>query len=95
MIKPKQFSLSQEVTFLREKEMAVINISELHPAGSELFQDSESFLNELNNQEMGSILGNGLVGIITGQISISGGQVTISVGLSIALNNVQVIGFSG
>lgn len=29
--------------------MANINLSELHVAGSELFQDSESFLNELND----------------------------------------------
>ncbi|BAZ53647.1 hypothetical protein NIES4103_63320 [Nostoc sp. NIES-4103] len=29
--------------------MANITLSELHIAGSELFQDSESFLNELNN----------------------------------------------
>lgn len=32
--------------------MADIKITELLPAGSELFQDSESFLNELNEQEM-------------------------------------------
>ena len=29
--------------------MANITLTELHIAGSELFQDSESFLNELNN----------------------------------------------
>jgi hypothetical protein len=29
--------------------MASINLTELHVAGSELFQDSESFLNELND----------------------------------------------
>lgn len=29
--------------------MANITLSELHVAGSELFQDSESFLNELSN----------------------------------------------
>ncbi|MHC5937796.1 hypothetical protein [Nostoc sp.] len=33
--------------------MASIKISELRPAGSELFQDSESFLQELGAQEMG------------------------------------------
>ena len=31
--------------------MASINLVELHIAGSELFQDSESFINELNNVE--------------------------------------------
>ncbi len=33
--------------------MASIKISELHPAGSDLFQDSESFLNELTEDELG------------------------------------------
>jgi bacteriocin-like protein len=37
--------------------MASIKISELHPAGSELFQDSESFLNELTDDEMESVEG--------------------------------------
>ncbi|OUL17854.1 hypothetical protein [Nostoc sp. 106C] len=38
--------------------MAVIKISELRPAGSELFQDSESFLNELSeNREVDQVLG--------------------------------------
>ena len=37
--------------------MASIKISELRPAGSELFQDSESFLNELSEREMGSLEG--------------------------------------
>ncbi|AKG20536.1 hypothetical protein [Calothrix sp. 336/3] len=32
--------------------MSTIKISELYPVGSELFQDSESYLNELNDQEM-------------------------------------------
>ena len=53
--------------------MAVIKISELRPAGSELFQDSESFLNELNDQEM-STLGGGDVFIT---------QATASLGVSI------------
>ena len=38
--------------------MAVIKISELRPAGSELFQDSESFLNELSeNREIDQVFG--------------------------------------
>lgn len=32
--------------------MPQIKISELFPAGSELFQDSENFLNELTDDEM-------------------------------------------
>ena len=38
--------------------MSKIKISELHSAGSELFHDSESFLNELTDeQEIDSVLG--------------------------------------
>ncbi len=37
--------------------MAEIQLSELRPAGSELFQDSESYISELNEQEMGSVVG--------------------------------------
>ncbi|MBD2676198.1 MULTISPECIES: hypothetical protein [Nostoc] len=33
--------------------MATIKIHDLSPAGSELFQDSESFLNELTDEELG------------------------------------------
>ncbi|MBH8578377.1 hypothetical protein I8752_36670 [Nostocaceae cyanobacterium CENA369] len=41
--------------------MASINLSELHSAGSELFQDSESFLNELGDVD--SISGGGHSGV--------------------------------
>jgi hypothetical protein len=38
--------------------MASIKISELRPVGSELFQDSESFLNELSeSREMAQVIG--------------------------------------
>lgn len=43
--------------------MAIINLSELHPAGSEFFQDSESFLHELTNEEASSIEG-GIVSVV-------------------------------
>jgi len=42
--------------------MANIKLHDLSPAGSELFQDSESFLNELNAEELNNING-GLLGI--------------------------------
>ncbi len=53
--------------------MASIKISELRPAGSELFQDSESFLNELNDgHEMEHVLGGGYKkGGFYGSIGIS------------------------
>ena len=37
--------------------MASITISDLRPAGTDLFQDSESFLHELTEQEVGDVLG--------------------------------------
>ncbi len=39
--------------------MASIKLTELRPAGSELFNDSESFLNELNDQDMSTLLTGG------------------------------------
>jgi hypothetical protein len=41
--------------------MATIKISDLRPAGTELFQDSESFLNELTEPETGNLLGGILI----------------------------------
>jgi len=37
--------------------MANIKVSELRPAGSELFQDSESFLNDLTDMDTASVQG--------------------------------------
>lgn len=37
--------------------MAIIKICELQPAGSDLFHDSESFLNELTNDALKTIEG--------------------------------------
>ena len=37
--------------------MSTIKISELHPAGYDLFQDSESFLNELTERQLKSVVG--------------------------------------
>ena len=37
--------------------MSNISISELRPAGSELFQDSESYLNELGDRETEMVQG--------------------------------------
>jgi hypothetical protein len=37
--------------------MANIIISEIEPAGANLFRDSESFLHELTEQEVGDVLG--------------------------------------
>lgn len=32
--------------------MATIKISDLHPTGADLFQDSENYLNELTDEEL-------------------------------------------
>jgi hypothetical protein len=48
--------------------MASIKIFELRPAGSELFQDSESFLNDLNEEETLALLGVGLADVIASLI---------------------------
>ncbi len=41
--------------------MAKIAISELRPTGADLFQDSESFMHELNEQEIADVLGGAVV----------------------------------
>ncbi|MEH1836610.1 MAG: hypothetical protein V7L29_32310 [Nostoc sp.] len=71
--------------------MASIKISELRPVGSELFQDSESFLNELNAQDMEGVMGASVavataltqsVGSVATVASASGGQISQSVGFT-------------
>jgi hypothetical protein len=37
--------------------MASIKLSELRPVGSDLFQDNESFLEELGDRDMNSVVG--------------------------------------
>ncbi|MBD2002731.1 MULTISPECIES: hypothetical protein [Cyanophyceae] len=44
--------------------MATIKITNLHPTGSELFHDSESYLNELTDDEL-NLPGGGTPGIVT------------------------------
>ncbi|BBD63557.1 hypothetical protein NIES2109_64320 (plasmid) [Nostoc sp. HK-01] len=64
--------------------MAEIKITELRPTGSELFEDSETFLKELNDDEMTVTLGGGdsLVSISVDTVDKSfisvGGDVSIS-----------------
>ncbi|BAU13089.1 hypothetical protein LEP3755_36260 [Leptolyngbya sp. NIES-3755] len=64
--------------------MASIKISELRPVGSELFQDSESFLNELNDRDL-DIRGGGDV-----NISVLS-QFTASIGISIKTASVVTV----
>ncbi len=77
--------------------MAIIRISELRPAGSELFQDSESYLNELNEQEVSMAIGgtgsdvniNSVVSVKSESISIQ----TQSVITQVKTNVTQVTWF--
>jgi hypothetical protein len=65
--------------------MAVIKISELRPAGAELFQDSESFLNELTEaREVDQVLG-GLNTIFTANAN------TINANTATNVNTIQSI----
>lgn len=58
--------------------MAKIKLSELSPAGSELFQDAENFLPELSDREIENVIGGSnsaaTVSIKTVVSSISGGD---------------------
>ncbi len=72
--------------------MASIKISELRPAGSELFQDSESFLNELSDRETGNLEGGAVthVGVsLTAQtvVSINGNTINAN-----TAGNVNTVG---
>jgi hypothetical protein len=51
--------------------MATIKISDLRPAGADLFQDSESFLNELTHQEIGDVKG-GIIILFKTTVVLSG-----------------------
>jgi hypothetical protein len=41
--------------------MANIKVNDIKPAGTELFDDSESFMNNLSDSEINNILGGGLL----------------------------------
>lgn len=58
--------------------MATINISDLRPTGSELFSDSESFMEELSSGELG-IQG----GIINTLAAVAISATTVSVAASV------------
>ena len=51
--------------------MAKIKLSELRPAGSELLQDSESFLNELNDRELENVVGGDTIESVASQATVS------------------------
>ena len=69
--------------------MSIVQILELRPAGTELFQDSESFLNELSVQEM-EIMGGGGGLVITSAIN-SNIVSQASVSLGVSLNSLSAV----
>ena len=44
--------------------MAAIQINDLRPVGSELFNDSESFLQEISTEDINEVLGGGGIVIL-------------------------------
>jgi hypothetical protein len=73
--------------------MSTLKISELRPAGSEFFNDSESYLNELNEQEIGAIEGGGYKPLITSVVYYNS-QATVSQGISLESISIVTIGKS-
>lgn len=75
--------------------MAAIQLTELTPAGYALLQDTESFLQELSDDEMGISGGRaytvaiGTVGTINGNISIFGNTVITANANSINANTIS------
>jgi len=63
--------------------MSSIKISELRPYGAELFQDSESYLNELSESEMGMMGGDANLIIVSSVVKDVISQVTLSQGISV------------
>ena len=55
--------------------MAEIKLSQLRPAGSELLQDSESFLNELNERELENVVGGSTIISVASQNTVSVGTI--------------------
>ncbi|BAZ13513.1 hypothetical protein NIES4071_53520 [Calothrix sp. NIES-4071] len=60
-----------------------VKVNQLHPVGSELFNDSESYLNELTENEVREVQGGYKYSAVTSDIYINS-QITISQGISLA-----------
>jgi hypothetical protein len=70
--------------------MAKLTISELNPAGAELFQDSESFLEELSDRELGLVVGGLEINSVVTQNSESVGSIQTATVVGISQTNVSV-----
>lgn len=70
--------------------MAKLKITELNPAGSELFQDSENFLEELSDRELGLVVGGVDINSVVTQNSASVGSIQTATVVGISQTNVSV-----
>ncbi|MEY2856102.1 MAG: hypothetical protein RLZZ74_411 [Cyanobacteriota bacterium] len=70
--------------------MATLKISELNPAGAELFQDSENFLEELSDRELGLVVGGVDINSVVTQNSASVGTIQTATIVGISQTNVSV-----
>lgn len=70
--------------------MAKLKISELSPAGAELFQDSENFLEELSDRELGIVVGGADINSVVTQNSASVGSILTATVVGISQTNVSV-----
>lgn len=70
--------------------MGKLKISELSPAGSELFQDSENFLEELSDRELNLVIGGADVNSVVTQNSQSVGSIQTATVVGISQTNVSV-----
>ncbi|MDJ0532288.1 MAG: hypothetical protein QNJ70_07275 [Xenococcaceae cyanobacterium MO_207.B15] len=70
--------------------MAQLKLSELSPPGSELFQDSESFLEELSDRELDFVVGGDSVESVATLASESVGSINTATIVGISATNVSV-----
>ena len=67
--------------------MAEIKLSELRPAGSELLQDSESFLNELNDRDLDNVVGGDTIDSVASQNSATVASILSVTDVAISQSN--------
>ena len=70
--------------------MAKLKLSELSPAGSELFRDSESFLEELSDRELDLIAGGNTTNTVVTVNSQSVGTINTASVVGVSVTNVSV-----
>jgi hypothetical protein len=70
--------------------MAKIKISDLHPTGSDLFSDSESYMSELIGDELNQVYGGGWLKSL---VAVGGGL--IGGGAALMASGTSFVGFLG